>query len=675
MANASVLLIEVDPEYVESLKAIFTQHKLTVHTAGEGHAALRLAEQVSPDLIVLAVELPTINGYIVCKSFKKNERFANVPLFLISSGATARDFKLHQRLRIRANAYFLKPFTPAELWDKALDYLNLDQQAAADEDEELVSPDSSLDQQLGMAFADIFDEPSSTASMTTSPSSDDGLFLSVDASVDGAEALDELEELDALDDIAVEDIAVDDLPVEDLSVGDLEALESIEDVELFAGPAEAELRSEVERLTALLANREQALQDGEGELARLRDALAERDERIDTLNRALEQFREEQDRAPDRSAVDEQQLEQAQARADELEQKLQTERLNWEQERDTMAQEQQRLSDLVRELEDRSETQQQQLSEVQARIAELETQNATLHQELTTAREHQATQHAQMSSLKGAEEETTIRIAELEQQQAEQVRRLQATEEQLTASREAHTALTQQFESAQANHERQRTALEDALKKAHSTHAAVLTNFTALQRYTTALEEHVSSAGRVFDTVNNALIELANRAKAAQDSALPLPDAPALQPVEQLKLPKPTALLDEGAMVVSAEDIVSEEVEQLPPNLPPAPGSFDGAEMLEPTDGADFEEEALEIDTQAIQVDSDFETFEMMDAGDEELIPMADADADALESLPELEDVDELEIVEEEQRQSIEERLELFTLSGSGDERMIDNNS
>lgn len=670
MANASVLLIEVDPAYLGPLESIFASHGLTVHTVGEGHAALRLAEEVSPDLIVLAVELPTINGYIVCKSFKKNERFANVPLFLLSSGATARDFKLHQRLRIRADEYFLKPFTPEELWATAREHLGLGPVSIPPEGEMLVAPDSSLDQQLGDAFADIFDEPSQ-ASMSS-----DALFLSVDASLDAAgepsiaelEELEELEELPELsaDGLALEDVAslegVDALgALEDVAsldgVDGLDALEDVADLDEVAliadfSPPE-DLQGEVARLRAELASRDEALKAlEEGELARLKETLAARDAQITQMQLQLTEARKQSTKTPE--------LEQAQARCSELEQHIEAERRNWEQERKSMVEEQKRLSDLVRELEEQSDSRQHELATVRARLATLETQNTSLRSDLETARAAQASRAA---DLKESEAAANQRIAQLEAQQQEQAKLLED-------SKAAQEQLARRLEASRASHQRQVESLQGAILAAQSAHTAALGNLSELKTYASSLESRLSLVGQAFGHLSESLTELATQAKETQPEA---PPAPALQPIPTFELPELDVAEDnaeeDNAMVVSAEDIVSEEAERFPPAAPegPPPSLDEMVVMTEPEAVTVF---SATDDANGATAADLLDDLEALGDDDTAIVDMDAADPDGL---PSLEEVAEIEILDEE-RQSLEERLELFATPSEEEERVADNN-
>ncbi len=84
-----------------------------VDEAGDGESALDKAHKNPPDLVVLDVMLPGINGYEVCSKLKKDPRTAKVPVILLTSLTGFTD-KLRGRL-VRADVYLEKPFKEEEL--------------------------------------------------------------------------------------------------------------------------------------------------------------------------------------------------------------------------------------------------------------------------------------------------------------------------------------------------------------------------------------------------------------------------------------------------------------------------------------------------------------------------------------------------------------------------------
>jgi CheY-like chemotaxis protein len=78
----------------------------------DGQAVLDMARQIIPDLIILDIYLPVMNGDEVAKILKKDEQLKHVPIILISASTSTLDEKAWGS---RANAYLKKPFEPEDL--------------------------------------------------------------------------------------------------------------------------------------------------------------------------------------------------------------------------------------------------------------------------------------------------------------------------------------------------------------------------------------------------------------------------------------------------------------------------------------------------------------------------------------------------------------------------------
>lgn len=128
MTSRKVLLIENDESYLRLTSGALAGLGFKSLVVRGGGKAPELVRQELPDLIVLAVELPGVNGYIVCKKIKETEETKRIPLILISSGAKPEDFERHRKLRIRADDYLLKPFSREDLLQKVNTIINKEEQ-------------------------------------------------------------------------------------------------------------------------------------------------------------------------------------------------------------------------------------------------------------------------------------------------------------------------------------------------------------------------------------------------------------------------------------------------------------------------------------------------------------------------------------------------------------------
>ncbi|MDO9534865.1 MAG: response regulator [Bacillota bacterium] len=89
------------------------KHGYKVITAEEGHKGLELAKRLKPDLILLDIMLPGIDGYEVCRTLRALEGMKNIPIIMITARSEELDIVLG--LELGADDYVTKPFSVREL--------------------------------------------------------------------------------------------------------------------------------------------------------------------------------------------------------------------------------------------------------------------------------------------------------------------------------------------------------------------------------------------------------------------------------------------------------------------------------------------------------------------------------------------------------------------------------
>src|SRR6185369_18051175 len=103
---STVLLADDD----QTLRDMYTMHLVsqgyTVHPAVDGQEAIAKAEQVHPDIILLDVMMPKMNGLDVLKLLKTSTKTKDIPVILMT--ALAQDFS-QSNLSVKAEGYFSKP--------------------------------------------------------------------------------------------------------------------------------------------------------------------------------------------------------------------------------------------------------------------------------------------------------------------------------------------------------------------------------------------------------------------------------------------------------------------------------------------------------------------------------------------------------------------------------------
>jgi signal transduction histidine kinase/DNA-binding response OmpR family regulator len=118
-----ILVVDDNPENMRLLMNILSARGYTVHPATEGAIALRFVESVLPDVVLLDIAMPDMDGYQVCERLKADARTRDIPVLFISGGSQILD-------KVRAFAiggvdYIVKPFEPDEVVGRVETHLAL----------------------------------------------------------------------------------------------------------------------------------------------------------------------------------------------------------------------------------------------------------------------------------------------------------------------------------------------------------------------------------------------------------------------------------------------------------------------------------------------------------------------------------------------------------------------
>jgi DNA-binding response OmpR family regulator len=113
--STKVLVFEHDAAFAGELRRELTKLGCAVTVVDDGNAGLAQASSDRPDLILLSIELPRMNGFSVCNKLKKDPQLMRVPLVIMSSESSDETFEQHKKLRTRAEDYVHKPIAFGEL--------------------------------------------------------------------------------------------------------------------------------------------------------------------------------------------------------------------------------------------------------------------------------------------------------------------------------------------------------------------------------------------------------------------------------------------------------------------------------------------------------------------------------------------------------------------------------
>lgn len=116
-----VLVVDDEVQLVEMIKMRLEANGYSVITAYDGQEALNKAKKNKPDILILDLMLPKMDGYKVCGLLKKDARFAKTPIIIFTARAQEEDVVLGKELG--AEAYITKPFEPQALIAKIKELL------------------------------------------------------------------------------------------------------------------------------------------------------------------------------------------------------------------------------------------------------------------------------------------------------------------------------------------------------------------------------------------------------------------------------------------------------------------------------------------------------------------------------------------------------------------------
>ncbi|MEM6501954.1 MAG: response regulator [Cyanobacteria bacterium P01_C01_bin.89] len=110
---STVLVVEDSIAQREMITELLQGSGLTVSMAGDGVEALESLQKQKPDLVVLDIVMPRMNGYEVCRRLKSDPSMQKVPVVMCSS--KGEEFDRYWGMKQGADAYIAKPFQPKEL--------------------------------------------------------------------------------------------------------------------------------------------------------------------------------------------------------------------------------------------------------------------------------------------------------------------------------------------------------------------------------------------------------------------------------------------------------------------------------------------------------------------------------------------------------------------------------
>jgi len=120
---AKILVVDDDPDMREALQMILESADYEVVTGEDGEECLAMIKKEQPDLLVLDLLMPTMDGFEVCKALKdpRMAKYANIPIIILSSvqeGVSQRRYELETGVRLDVDDYVEKPIEGSVLLER-----------------------------------------------------------------------------------------------------------------------------------------------------------------------------------------------------------------------------------------------------------------------------------------------------------------------------------------------------------------------------------------------------------------------------------------------------------------------------------------------------------------------------------------------------------------------------
>lgn len=116
-----VLIVDDEQDIVESLQFVLEAAGFECFCAYNGEEGLNLAKEVLPDLIILDVMMPKINGFKICRLLKYDSKYKNIPILMVTARSQEEDKLIGEETGV--DEYITKPFDLEEIVKKVEGYL------------------------------------------------------------------------------------------------------------------------------------------------------------------------------------------------------------------------------------------------------------------------------------------------------------------------------------------------------------------------------------------------------------------------------------------------------------------------------------------------------------------------------------------------------------------------
>ena len=116
-----ILIVDDEADIIEILQFVLEANGYECVTAMDGEEGLKLAREISPDLIILDVMMPKINGYKISRLLKYDNKYKDIPIIMVTARSQLEDKAIGEETGV--NEYITKPFELDAIVKKVEEYL------------------------------------------------------------------------------------------------------------------------------------------------------------------------------------------------------------------------------------------------------------------------------------------------------------------------------------------------------------------------------------------------------------------------------------------------------------------------------------------------------------------------------------------------------------------------
>jgi CheY-like chemotaxis protein len=116
--EAYILIVDDDPDILENIVTILETQPYRLATARDGKQCMKLLEEESPDLLILDLLMPRMDGWGVIREMRSERKYDKVPIMILSTvveDASRRRYELETGMAMDVQEYIQKPARPVEL--------------------------------------------------------------------------------------------------------------------------------------------------------------------------------------------------------------------------------------------------------------------------------------------------------------------------------------------------------------------------------------------------------------------------------------------------------------------------------------------------------------------------------------------------------------------------------